>query len=646
MDAARVTPPGAQIGLTNSMPLEQSTDPDLGRRSASALGAVLRLLQDAETACLEQVSAADYAEPDALASARNFSAYLSIRRNDIRELQRDLHRLGLSSLGRIETHALDSLASACSILARLNGLAPPQLRAPRLDYDAGEQILARRAELLLGPRPPHGSTRIMVTMPAETALRYEFARELIASGMQIARINCAHDAPQVWLAMIRNIRQAAIELRRPLVIACDLPGPKMRTGPMDTGPGVVRWHAFKDAYGKIIAPARIWLAVDRPAPEFAHATLPVNAEFVAQLRPGDEVHFRDHQGRVRWVVIASIGEGGVWAEAARGAFVVAGTQLFARRGDAELPEIGRVRELPPMPREISLRLGDTFFLTPEPATPASPSAEPSAIGSPIEVRCSLSQVFRDARPGQRVFFDDGKIAAIVEEVAPARLRLKVTWTRGNWARLTEDKGINLPDSSLCLPPLTEDDLAALDFVAAHHDEIDAVGLSFLQRAGDVDALFRELDRRGAGGMGVILKIETATAFQNLPGILLSALRRNRVGVMIARGDLGVEVGFERMAELQEEIGSLCAAAHLPVIWATQVLETLAKKGMPSRAEVSDVVLAARTQCVMLNKGPHLAVAIRFLAGVLARMEGHQDKHFRLMRALRVATRLGDQDHLQ
>jgi pyruvate kinase len=72
------------------------------------------------------------------------------------------------------------------------------------------------------------------------------------------------------------------------------------------------------------------------------------------------------------------------------------------------------------------------------------------------------------------------------------------------------------------------------------------------------------------------------------------------------------------------------------VWATQVLESLAKKGMPSRAEVSDVVLAARTQCVMLNKGPHLVAAVSFLADVLARMEGHQDKHFRLLRSLRVA----------
>jgi pyruvate kinase len=134
----------------------------------------------------------------------------------------------------------------------------------------------------------------------------------------------------------------------------------------------------------------------------------------------------------------------------------------------------------------------------------------------------------------------------------------------------------------------------------------------------------------------VLKIETATAFRNLPEIILSALRHDRVGAMIARGDLGVEVGFERMAELQDEIASVCAAAHLQVIWATQVLDNLAKKGMPSRAEVGDVVLAARTQCVMLNKGPHVIAAVRFLADVLQRMEGDQDKHFRLLRALKVA----------
>lgn len=79
--------------------------------------------------------------------------------------------------------------------------------------------------------------------------------------------------------------------------------------------------------------------------------------------------------------------------------------------------------------------------------------------------------------------------------------------------------------------------------------------------------------------------------------------------MIARGDLAVECGYERMAEVQEEILWICEAAHLPVIWATQVLESLAKKSQPSRAEITDAAMGERPECVMLNKGPHIAAAV-------------------------------------
>jgi pyruvate kinase len=364
--------------------------------------------------------------------------------------------------------------------------------------------------------------------------------------------------------------------------------------------------------------------------------LPVNADFVAQLNIGDEVHFRDYQDRIRWVVVAEVMAEGVWLEGARGAFMVEGIHLTARRAGRDLPVIGRVHALPAIPAEILISTGDTVMLRPgnDLSRPAQQDDEGNPI-APAQMYCPVQEVFRDARPGQRVFFDDGKIAAVIERVGADGIELHVTWTRSNRARLGEDKGMNLPDTFLGGPPLTTDDLAALDFVAAHADQIDAVGVSFLRCEEDVTALHRALDARRLN-VGVMLKIETATAFRNLPGIILKGLQRDRVGVMIARGDLGVEVGFERMAELQEEIASLCAAAHLPVAWATQVLDNLAKKGMPSRAEVSDVVLAARTQCVMLNKGPHVVAAVRFLADVLERMEGHQDKHFRLLRALSVA----------
>jgi len=602
---------------------------DALHKSVSALRTKARAADDA-------LVVDDFSDADALASARNFAAYVSIRGTDIRDLQRELHRRGLSSLGRIESHALDSLERVSSILARLANRPVECADERAIGYDAGEEILARRTMQLLGPRPEKRTPRIMVTMPSDAAQRYDLVRDLLAAGMQVVRINCAHDEPSCWAAIVRHARRASQELERSCTIVCDLPGPKLRTGPIETGPGVIRWRGFKNAYGELIAPARIWISAGAPATDAAHAVLPVNPEFIAHLSPGDEVHFRDHQGRARWIVVESVGGGGAWAVAARGAFMVQGIELSVRRNGQDAGVVGRVGEIPPQPRAIELKIGDVLWLTRDSVLGRPAQMDAAGTGMlDAQIGCTLPEVLGAALPGHRLYLDDGKIAAVVEQVLPDRLRLRVTWTRSGTVRLASEKGINLPDTHLNVPSLPPADLVALDFVAAQRGMIDGVGMSFVRDAADVNALYQELDARRLD-VGVILKIETATAFANLPPIILTALRRNKVGVMIARGDLGVEVGFERMAELQEEIASLCAAAHLPVVWATQVLESLAKKGMPSRAEVSDVVLAARTQCVMLNKGPHLVAAVCFLADVLERMEGHQDKHFRLLRALRVA----------
>jgi pyruvate kinase len=137
---------------------------------------------------------------------------------------------------------------------------------------------------------------------------------------------------------------------------------------------------------------------------------------------------------------------------------------------------------------------------------------------------------------------------------------------------------------------------------------------------------------------IVLKIETRRGFENLPAILLEAMKAPRCAVMIARGDLAVECGFERLAEVQEEILWLCEAGHVPVIWATQVLETLAKQGQPSRAEVSDAAMAHRAECVMLNKGPYIVQAVRVLDDILRRMHGHQSKKRSMLRELQLVAR--------
>jgi pyruvate kinase len=192
------------------------------------------------------------------------------------------------------------------------------------------------------------------------------------------------------------------------------------------------------------------------------------------------------------------------------------------------------------------------------------------------------------------------------------------------------KGINVPDTDLPISALTDKDVADLAMVS---ELADFVELSFVREPADVIRLFEELDRLGDRDLGVVLKIETRQAFEQLPQLLLTAMRRRRVGVMIARGDLAVETGYERMAELQEETLCLCEAAHLPVIWATQVLEQLATTGRPSRAEISDAAMAERAECVMLNKGPYIADAVVTLDDILGRMAGLGYKKSPLLRSL-------------
>ena len=123
------------------------------------------------------------------------------------------------------------------------------------------------------------------------------------------------------------------------------------------------------------------------------------------------------------------------------------------------------------------------------------------------------------------------------------------------------------------------------------------------------------------------------AFENLPELVLAAMASPSLGIMIARGDLAVECGYERLAEVQEEILWLAEAAHVPVIWATQVLETLAKTGQPSRAEITDAAMGERAECVMLNKGAHIVEAIHALDDILSRMQAHQHKKRSMLRKL-------------
>ncbi|MBX7125718.1 MAG: pyruvate kinase, partial [Cyclobacteriaceae bacterium] len=103
-----------------------------------------------------------------------------------------------------------------------------------------------------------------------------------------------------------------------------------------------------------------------------------------------------------------------------------------------------------------------------------------------------------------------------------------------------------------------------------------------------------------------------------------------------RGDLAVEIGFERLSEIQQEILWICEAAHVPVIWATQVLETMNKTGFATRSEITDAAMGVMAECVMLNKGPYVVKTVETLADILSRLAGHFDKKRYIMRPLSIA----------
>jgi pyruvate kinase len=251
---------------------------------------------------------------------------------------------------------------------------------------------------------------------------------------------------------------------------------------------------------------------------------------------------------------------------------------------------------------------------------------------PFRTGCSLPQVFDRLKVGDRISIDDGKLRGRIVRQTPEGLVASIEEGRGKGLKLKPEKGLNFPEVDLGLGPLTAEDRVDLDFIVRHADMI---GYSFVQTADHVAQLQAELAARRNDWqrLALVAKIETPKAVHNLPAIMVQAAGQQPLTVMIARGDLAIELGFERVAEMQEEILWLCEAAYVPAIWATQVLEGLVSKGLPSRGEMTDAAMAARAECVMLNKGPNIVAGVMALNRLLHRMSEHQRKKTPTLRAL-------------
>ncbi len=457
--------------------------------------------------------------PNFRMSCVNLIHYLVLRSNEIREAQEYLHRIGLSSLTNSKSHTLFQVEN----VVRWLDSNPNIINPAACNFDDASRQRLIHAEQLLGTFPIKDRPHIMVTFSSEFIQDRKLVEDMLNAGMSVARINCAHDTPDIWLSMIKVLKKAIAKTGKNCKLYMDLAGPKIRV--------------------RFIRALKTKNDLELPVREGMELMLDYSADIIVE-------HKRRRSGR--------------W---------------------------------------------DTLFVEPR-------------------------EILSIVKPGEHIYFDDGKFEAKVVATEMGKVRVRIVRISTKSPVLKPQKGINLPDSDVNIPPLTDEDLKNIPFICEHAD---MVGYSFVNNATDVELLRTELAKYSALKLpAIILKIERLTAVQNLPSLLMNGMKDKVLGVMIARGDLAVEIGFERMGEIQEEILWICEAAHVPVIWATQVLETLNKTGYATRSEITDAAMGVRSECVMLNKGKHIVKTIKTLDDILTRQLGHVDKKRYIMRPLGIA----------
>lgn len=617
----------------------------------SGLERVVALLLELERALLDlelEMSAAIEAVPIThRESAKNLVHYVALRQRDLRALQAELAQRGLSSLGRSESCVLGGLLQVStraqeSLLIREPGDRTELERLHErcqaaFSWDFAQELLSGHTVEMFGPRPSDRHVYVMVTAPSAEQADREWMVRLLEAGMNVLRINCAHETEAEWTRIIDALARAREMTGKPCRLLMDLAGPKIRTGRIKSKRRVATWKPQRDDIGKATAPARVVIRRALAAPiEGEPATLLIGDKDFSKLRVTDELRFRDARDKSRTLVVEELDAEQAIASALERAYILGEVEAQVRRNKKHKEDVtlavGEATDV-----AIDVRAGDTLLLSKRDVAGIAPERDHKGrVETPGVVACSLPEALEHLEVGHRVLFDDGKIHAVVERVKNSGdFSLRVVRTDRPLSKLRAEKGINLPDTRITVPALSEEDRRALAFVVTRAD---AVGLSFVRSVEDVRVLHEELARLGASpALGVVLKIETRAGFENLASLLLEGLRRPPLSVMIARGDLAVEVGFERLAELQDEILWLCEAAHVPAIWATQVLDTLARTGVPSRAEVTDASASVAAECVMLNKGAFVHEAVSVLSGILRRMENHRHKKRSLFRKLEVST---------
>lgn len=553
-------------------------------------------------------------------SILNLKQYLILRSKDRTVLQEKLFLLSLSSLGRSYAHVGASIETLYQQL--YSSLNCGEIAAFEREYISIQEAIgltSLNAYNLFGgnvsSKLSEQTTAIMVTLPSDAVKNGgKLIYELANSGVNAFRINTAHDDIDIWKEMadvISKINETRSEEKR-IKIFVDLAGPKIRTGnirkvekPVAIGSDKTKKEFLIFASSNMdTQPEQIDPLTLKKEP----AHIVVDKDFFKKLKENAIVLVKDAKHKKGIITILELHKEYAKATINKKAHLDKNSKLYLDKEESEILNIKKRAE------KIRLFRGDILNISEDDVIGhAAIKDEDKNVIEPALIGCSCKGVFKDVKVGDRVFIDDGKIGLKVIEKKDKLLVCQVTIAKPKGVLLKEGKGINFPDTPIKIPALTKEDIKnALDVM----DFADALDISFCQTPEDVRDLQNLLKEHSREDIAIVTKIETKEGVVNMPEILVELLNWQKSGVMIARGDLAIEVGFENLAHMQEALLDICDAAHIPVIWATQVLESQMKNDLPSRAEITDAAMSGRAECVMLNKGAFVIDTIDVLTHIL------------------------------
>ncbi|THE09966.1 hypothetical protein E1I69_20310 [Bacillus timonensis] len=470
---------------------------------------LIKLRDDTQTTIVKHTEDKDI--DSTTLSKINLRAFFAVHRMAHPNLNNILREKGFLPLSNSSPHLMDTLNKIIFHLSK--EVSTPYLKNEFIDVNTANSLKEERKDQLFGKTI--NQKHIMVTLDRKMLNTPEVFNDLLQAGMTIARINCAHDDLTVWKKMIQTLKMAEEPYNSKCKIFIDLPGPKIRIGP--------------------IKPSK-------------------NKNGLIKIKKNDI---------------------------------------------------------------LRIYKNDKYIGTPK------TDHEPATVG------VTLPKALRNVRLGDRVYIDDGKIVAKILSNTEEYIETKILLTRKKEETIYPENGINFPDSlvHLNVPTVSESDLTILKSM---YTDFDLVGISYINHPKDIQIVKHQLDMLTEDEKGIIAKIETKNAIFSLSKIIMEGLNFGLFGVMIARGDLVIEIGLEQFLSAQEGILEICHAAHIPVIWATGVLENMNKKNIPSIPELTDAHAGLRADCIMLNKGPYVPNSIEFLQKL---NEINQDPQFHVRNSL-------------